>query len=332
MNKVVYKRLRYGCKASTPLLEKTKDVIFLVFEIIAGLASISGILFLFYHYEDQADNFTAYLFGVIILLVLLTIFLVLRTVKLSSKCSAYYLSETSLKLLENELEVRDEILSNVSECLHNIIHESRSRIQIILDDIDSENFIVKERRQASIKKYTYVVLSNVKEIFDSMTLDNCAVCLKFLDFSEHSNKGETPQQTLTVYTKLRDNISFRERTKSDSRLGNYEVQANTAFDTIINRSKNYFISNDLQNEPDYVNMNERWKRLYNACIVVPIRSPLFENGKYNGKFDCIGFLAVDNKKGGFREDLSYNVLAAVADNMYHVLSLSDSYFEAANEK
>jgi hypothetical protein len=77
---------------------------------------------------------------------------------------------------------------------------------------------------------------------------------------------------------------------------------------------NFFLSNnllELEQQGKYRNFNPKWKSNYNACLVVPIRATARYDYNKN-----IGFLCVDNMKGGFDEKIAFNILAAFADLVY----------------
>jgi hypothetical protein len=98
------------------------------------------------------------------------------------------------------------------------------------------------------------------------------------------------------------------------------ISEKSDFSTLMDVSSDqFFLSNDLQNEPGYLNPNVHWKQLYNACIIVPICMAVEAEGIEQGQI-IIGFLCVDNKTGGFSEDLGVKILAAFADLYFHLFN------------
>lgn len=109
----------------------------------------------------------------------------------------------------------------------------------------------------------------------------------------------------------------------DRRLPEYRYDQNTAFKVILDEDTNqsYYMSNNLkteQSEKTYNNANENWHKYYNACLVAPIR---YKEMKEDGaeKSAVLGFICVDNKKGGFNE-VGKNVLASYADHCFHLFN------------
>ena len=110
-------------------------------------------------------------------------------------------------------------------------------------------------------------------------------------------------------------MCIRDRSDIDTEVETYPYYRNTAFDCILgHEKKNFFLSNDLlelEKQGRYRNYNQKWKDSYNACLVVPIRA--VAKIEYNKN---IGFLCVDNMKGGFDEIIAFNILAGFADLLY----------------
>jgi hypothetical protein len=71
-----------------------------------------------------------------------------------------------------------------------------------------------------------------------------------------------------------------------------------------------------------------YPEFYNATLVLPIRRNLKdENNKPTSEFDTFGFLCVDNKKGGFENEVAKNILSALADMLYCLFYLYKTYPE-----
>lgn len=330
--------LNIAFRALRSTVKNSKDLFFSIFELIAAFASIFGFIFIFIHFKDVKTQYTSLLIIVILVLVAFTVFLVLRMYKLAIQTKQYDELQNHIRDLEAQLYQSNELTKNIMHAIHNIVHESRSRMQIIYDDIINENYDQTLERQESFKKFLMYIVTNIKEIYDNITNQNCAITIKILEFesckddSTDQNKKSKPYHKFFVSTIYRDCISFRHRKKYADDNGHFELSSNTAFDIIMSPHNNisYYCSNDLQNEHSYVNSNRHWKKLYNATLVVPIRTPNFDKGIYNGEYDVIGFITVDNLLGGFDDELSYNTLATIADNLYYVFILQADYMELTN--
>lgn len=323
----------------TSTIKNAKDIFFSIVELLSALASIGGFIFIFIKYKNAQTEYTSLLIIVILVLVAFTVFLVLRMYKLAIQTKQHDELKNKISDLDNDLYRSNELTNDMIHAIHNIIHESRSRMQIIYDDIINENFDQTIERQESFKKYLMYVLSNIKEIYDNITCQTCAISIKILELescqnepSSSGSKGDSCYNKFMISTLYRDSVSFRHRNKYSEENNRFEVSSNTAFDIILSPNNNvsYYYSNDLQGEHSYINSNRHWKKLYNATLVVPIRTPIFSNGKYTGGYDVIGFITVDNFLGGFNDTLAYNALATIADNIYHVFILQSDFMELAN--
>lgn len=201
----------------------------------------------------------------------------------------------------------------ISKLIHNICHEYRA--------VATELFVArmkgKEAVDALIKKnvtsmfYNNAIV-NVKEIFDRMTGDSCAVCIKLVDGKSF------------ISTTLRDPVSARERGDVDRQpaLMNFDYRSNTAFRKILSDDDpaTFFADDDLvglYNRGDYINANPRWQKLYSATLVAPIRY-LYDK---NRNACVIGFICVDNKRGLLDNEMAKDLLAWFADILFHILFL-----------
>jgi hypothetical protein len=223
------------------------------------------------------------------------------------------------KNIDNELDKRDSTIKTLTESLsnlssdqikiaritHNFCHEYREKLAMIsgcgtrISGTDYQ--IIKNKFQ----KFLLFSMANIKEAFDIFTHDECAVCIKII-----TDDNE-------VKTLIRDPVSYRVRHEADIRLPSFPLHGNTAFSEIINpHAPSIFISNSLGAEQSYINNNPAWKKYYSACIVVPIR--VMDSDGPPPEYRVIGFLCVDNMKGGFDPDLCGNILAAFGDLYFNL--------------
>ncbi len=200
------------------------------------------------------------------------------------------------------------IQKKIAEIIHNYNHEFRQVILSILEDTPATGTPVDHNRTR--KEFFEYTLSQIKEIFDILTGDSCSACVKYLDNDY-------------VSTIARDHVSSRSRGEADAnpRLKKYKYSENTAFGRIMKEGYRYFLSNNLHAMgDDYVNVNQKWQKLYNATLVQPIRY-LRDGGVggVDGEAEVIGFICVDNMKGNFEEPIAIDILAAFSDPMYHMM-------------
>ena len=232
----------------------------------------------------------------------------------------------------------DSILSGLSTTIHNILHETRTVYGDMYKSLcDIQGF--KQAKAAGAKDIEFDIctlhsiektfemfmvylVDNIKNLMDQMTSDNCAVCIKILIKGKEEDetgkwRGDPNLAGVHVKTFMRDAMSFRERGVIDAKLQGFPYYKNTAFKRILETQfpdDSWFICNDLTTHTEYENIHADWHKLYNACIVTPIRIPDGEN------FRVIGFLCVDNRIGNFSFDKGMQFVAAIGDNMFHLFN------------
>lgn len=312
-----------------------KNILKQVLEIIFGLSGAIGLIITLVYtaygiikgsFPEQKE--------VIISLALTTLFLSTVTVivirryyLLFSDHNTMYMSITGLeannKKLESDLNRRFDVEDKIMQIFHNFCHEYRDLTMDIMKDIVENNYSEFYKRDHSFKMFNIFMLSNLKEIFDILTDDECATSVKII---KASNDSGTP----LIQTFMRDPVSYRERKLVDLELGEFPWYKNTAFETLIDpdNSGRYYLSNDLSKEGNnYRNVNPDWKRFYNACLVAPLRIVEDEAAK---KYNMLGFICVDNFKGCFDEGLSVNIMASFADPFYNLFQLFNIYKERSS--
>lgn len=96
------------------------------------------------------------------------------------------------------------------------------------------------------------MVTNIKEVFDVLTGDECSVSVKLVDFEKNE---------YYIRTFLRDPITSRERSGADQKLPKFPYNQNTAFYNILdpNCPNSFFLCNDLKNKENYFNCNINWR-------------------------------------------------------------------------
>lgn len=290
-------------------------------ELLFGYASVVGtivtVIYTVYSGFIVAGNVE--ISATIIALCLLNFFLVISAISLTRR---YFRLETQVrpdKLRISQLEQSQVVISKV---IYNINHQARNLILKINKDLIDSDFSERHTRNLSFQKYLVFLMDNIKEIFDVLTDDQCSVCIKIIV------PGEYPELT-TVKTHYRDSISFRERKLIDSSMQSFPYYENTAFKQIIQDPyKNpCFICNDLKKESGYLNMNKNWYKYYNASMVVPISLTLSKEEERM----ILGFICIDNMKGGFEEKIGRNIISAIADLNFLVYKGFEEYHSKLNQ-
>jgi hypothetical protein len=160
--------------------------------------------------------------------------------------------------------------------------------------------------------YVAVVISRAKSIFDELTGDECAVCVKRLGLNEDGAFPELP----TVVKTIRDPASQLRRSVDNNEK--IDIRENTAFDFIMDRKnkKDFYFNNALFRsylEGVYQNSRNTWQNHYNATAVCAIRNP---SKDYDN--EVLGFLCIDNTKGGFDAELTYAIMQSVSSCLFYV--------------
>jgi hypothetical protein len=102
---------------------------------------------------------------------------------------------------------------------------------------------------------------------------------------------------------------------------------NTAFDEIVHKGKNFFLSNNLQKDyqkGQYKNQNPNWQNSYNSVLAIPIRYR--RQGDHRATL-IYGIIAIDSLNPSlyelFDEKNTFHLLAASAD----ILALMFGHFD-----
>jgi len=191
--------------------------------------------------------------------------------------------------------------------------------------IDNIGTLSRRDIEHEFDKYLLQILTHTSRIFSIYTMEECAACVKVLCGSSAgggwpSLRWDTdPSRVAHVRTFGRDPTSRYKRSASD-KLDGYFYKDNAAFKYIIEDGKgqSYYFENDLKNPSrPYFNNNPSWPDLYNATAVAAVENPDLSSSQ-----QTIGFLCVDNFKGGFDGDSTRHILQSIASILYYSMGLT----------
>jgi len=232
------------------------------------------------------------------------------------------LKDEKIRVLSEEIENVKENGFEIARIIHNIHDQLRDRISelfALAEDIDGGTSPSPEELvdiQRTNEMFYLFLVDNIKILMDIITGDKCAVTIKIVEASDSN--------VLMMRTFMRDAASYRARKGADSSAAEYPYYENTAFKEILaGARRSFFVSDDLSGEPTYSNSNSNWKSLYNATLVCPIRMQLnLDSVTDRQEFSVLGFLCVDNFKGGLNRPDCIELLASIADSLFnHFLML-----------
>ncbi|MDE6009010.1 MAG: GAF domain-containing protein [Muribaculaceae bacterium] len=210
-----------------------------------------------------------------------------------------------------DLDNSDEELEGEQGSIPENNSEQTNTTDIVKTDEELWDYAIGQKlheNTAKLQKFMTFFMSNVKNIFDTITQDDCSVHISLFCDDDSSS----------VFTLFRDPASETERTNVDLKYPKYRVDLFTPYKHIMSRRTidPIFICNDCSKYDNYCDRNDNWKNFYNACISVPIRVRV---DKENDVHNQIGFLTVDNNKGfSDYEQVAINQLRAFADSLYMV--------------
>lgn len=327
-------------------MDKIVGYVFGIASLLGFVISFYGLSSVLYKFEaaNDAITFLDQLKDVYIILALC----VLALIVFSAFLIFYYSNRiTYFNALLDDLPIENEVLSDqvrelvfenviVADMCHNILHYYRNilasldytirRYQTEPDNLTKEdcNKILR-----AFDSFLQTLLTNISHYFGHLTNDKCASCIKIIN-SDHKIK--------TFY---RDPISYRLRKISDyisdGRHFIYHVSDNFAFDVIIDDKfkQTTYICDDLKQAKSqgmYKNINQDWEKYYNACAVVPIRIRSSPSDEPGDQAKHLGFLCVDNFKGGFETRETKDFLSGFGDILYNLLEKYDQIVSLALEK
>ena len=312
-----------------------------IMDYVFGLSSLIGLVFtvVVTMVTIQDGNFTNSSMSVIAALAVVNFLLCILLASQTRRLSFLHLVKSkrlsNQNKLKKNLDRKSNIINEICETTHNINDQMRDRIFELFDnysrevnggsDIASSNpDVLLQNFRRTNEMFHLFLIDNVRNVFESITGDKCSTCIKILVLDDYS-------EDILVRTYIRDSNSYRARKGSDDKIFEYAYYENTAFKTILSSDNNesYYACDDLSSESTYINLNDKWRSIYNATLVAPIRMKL---GSPATDYSVIGFICVDNKKGGFDNEACINLLASVADSLYSHLVLLNSLVDKLEER
>ncbi len=161
------------------------------------------------------------------------------------------------------------------------------------------------------------ILDKTSALFSVVAGHECAVCIKLR--IERTAEQRKNGKYGDLYTFMRDSASRKLRNyDKEGPLASYPCDQNTAFKSIIESPRSDFYACDnLKDEPGCMNLNQRWRELYNAVAVHAVRRP---NTFSDESDEIVAFVCVDNLRGNLDRPLVREVLAIYSWHMYTFLS------------
>lgn len=185
---------------------------------------------------------------------------------------------------------------------------------------------------ATFKSHLESTLSRTAEIFSLFTAHPSAACIKiFKDGSDQrelpgaESLGQRPMQFVSTLRRDLKSKTNRKSVDSSPACRSYRYHLNTAFKEIVDdtRKPDHFVCDDLYAlGEDYQNENKAWPSFYNAALVVPIKPPGSPAHEV-----CMGFLCVDNMKGGFEIEEAIYMMEEIAVMIYLSLEMTITYLQ-----
>lgn len=309
-------------------LWKFSKYIIIVFNFIASLSSIVGLIYTLFSDEINNNYTWIWLIGIILFIsVLIASILLLRSEKYDSwnECLRY------------------------ASGLHEILHCLRD-MNKTLDNL--------RLRQTKMEKQDFLrmvtsdcidILNKLSAILSDSIQCKVRTCIKLTDFII---EGETNLQKIKLITFARSgkdgvNAALIEQSKK------IDVTSNTDFEYIFNIKEvyeesrvHYFYKKDLKKydkkiqkesngKSKYKNSDIHWRKRYNTTIVMPMRY-LESSSEEETIYDIVGFLCVDAKKAGSFENKNFNFtiefLKGISDILYSYLNSCVTYYKSIEMK
>ena len=336
-----------------------------IFNILSILIGVAGLVFsaislkLEFIRSITNDNLLLSLLGVIVfvviaLLVLVYLYITCRNkafaqvVKSKDEASTHiaesmYVKDMYCKLDSEKKKIEidkgyiEKNRNRIAMRSHRIIHKTRDLIDIFYTDILTF-YNTNEIREYSVYSDLYknhlkqVFLKNINQIFTAHTGDaKCRSCIKFIVPEDENPKS------IQIRTFLRDSdIDIpKEVIDLDDQWHTLDSD-NVVINKFTDNVDAKFHCNDLNTEYPGFNLSVRSYRealKYNAIVIVPLRAPVEAAKEGTPKKIPLGkgMVVVTNTEGQFDEELSYNLLAAMTDSVYHLFILMDEIDKIINK-
>lgn len=253
-----------------------------IINTIAAMASIVGLIISVVTKEKMAIVFYASV-GIIIISVLLTIFVVIKSGKNDKMKEA----------------------NKYAKGFHEILHLIRDCYGDLMEVIEDETY----KRPMPFRKY---ITEKVMKMMDLLSRNlseatgyKVRACIKTFDFIRDGEMDKNKMKLITLARSGQSNVN----NMISEHYNPIPLNENTDFEYIFNINEGYveervhfFIVDDLvkySQKEEYKNSNKKWKKSYTTTIVMPIRylrNPSEDEEEAVPQYDIIGCLCIDSKK------------------------------------
>lgn len=292
-----------------------------IINTIAAMASIVGLIISVVTKEKMAIVFYASA-GIIIISVLLTIFVVIKSGKNDKMKEA----------------------NKYAKGFHEILHLIRDCYGDLMEVIEDETY----KRPMPFRKY---ITEKVMKMMDLLSRNlseatgyKVRACIKTFDFIRDGEMDKNKMKLITLARSGQSNVN----NMISEHYNPIPLNENTDFEYIFNINEGYveervhfFIVDDLvkySQKEEYKNSNKKWKKSYTTTIVMPIRylrNPSEDEEEAVPQYDIIGCLCIDSKKKNLfaieKRGFVIEYLKGIADILYVYLNESILYHDYLKE-
>lgn len=292
-----------------------------IINTIAAMASIVGLIISVVTKEKMAIVFYASA-GIIIISVLLTIFVVIKSGKNDKMKEA----------------------NKYAKGFHEILHLIRDCYGDLMEVIEDETY----KRPMPFRKY---ITEKVMKMMDLLSRNlseatgyKVSACIKTFDFIRDGEMDKNKMKLITLARSGQSNVN----NMISEHYNPIPLNENTDFEYIFNINEGYveervhfFIVDDLvkySQKEEYKNSNKKWKKSYTTTIVMPIRylrNPSEDEEEAVPQYDIIGCLCIDSKKKNLfaieNRGFVIEYLKGIADILYVYLNECILYHDYLKE-
>lgn len=292
-----------------------------IINTIAAMASIVGLIISVVTKEKMAIVFYASA-GIIIISVLLTIFVVIKSGKNDKMKEA----------------------NKYAKGFHEILHLIRDCYGDLMEVIEDETY----KRPMPFRKY---ITEKVMKMMDLLSRNlseatgyKVRACIKTFDFIRDGEMDKNKMKLITLARSGQSNVN----NMISEHYNPIPLNENTDFEYIFNINEGYveervhfFIVDDLvkySQKEEYKNSNKKWKKSYTTTIVMPIRylrNPSEDEEEEVPQYDIIGCLCIDSKKKNLfaieNRGFVIEYLKGIADILYVYLNECILYHDYLKE-
>lgn len=292
-----------------------------IINTIAAMASIVGLIISVVTKEKMAIVFYVSA-GIIIISVLLTIFVVIKSGKNDKMKEA----------------------NKYAKGFHEILHLIRDCYGDLMEVIEDETY----KRPMPFRKY---ITEKVMKMMDLLSRNlseatgyKVRACIKTFDFIRDGEMDKNKMKLITLARSGQSNVN----NMISEHYNPIPLNENTDFEYIFNINEGYveervhfFIVDDLvkySQKEEYKNSNKKWKKSYTTTIVMPIRylrNPSEDEEEAVPQYDIIGCLCIDSKKKNLfaieNRGFVIEYLKGIADILYVYLNECILYHDYLKE-